>query len=69
MTINEKHDWVSTGRDDVGATLMVHQARTLNALGDGDLQTARSAAADGAPRQASNSCATTCAYVMSNTRW
>ncbi|WP_127500997.1 helix-turn-helix transcriptional regulator [Actinoplanes solisilvae] len=39
---------LSAGRDDVGATLMVHQARTLNALGDGDLETARSAAADGA---------------------
>ena len=39
---------LSTDRDDVGATLMVHQARTLNALGDGDLETACSAAADGA---------------------
>jgi len=39
---------LSADRDDVGATLMVHQARTLNALGDGDLETARSAAADGA---------------------
>lgn len=34
--------------DDPGSALMVHQARTLNALGDGDLGTARSAAADGA---------------------
>jgi predicted ATPase/DNA-binding CsgD family transcriptional regulator len=39
---------LSAGRDDVGATLMVHQARTLTALGDGDLETASSAAADGA---------------------
>jgi len=39
---------LSTDLDDVGATLMVHQARTLNALGDGDLETACSAAADGA---------------------
>lgn len=34
--------------DDPGSALMVHQARTLNALGDGDLGAARSAAADGA---------------------
>jgi predicted ATPase/DNA-binding CsgD family transcriptional regulator len=34
--------------DDPGSGLIVLQARTLNALGDGDLGTARSAAADGA---------------------
>lgn len=39
---------LSADLDDVGATLMVRQARTLNALGDGDLETACSAAADGA---------------------
>ncbi|GAA1040089.1 LuxR family transcriptional regulator [Virgisporangium ochraceum] len=39
---------LSADRDDVGAALMVHQARTLTSLGNGDLETARSAAADGA---------------------
>jgi predicted ATPase/DNA-binding CsgD family transcriptional regulator len=38
---------VADGLDDLGATLMVHQARALNGLLDGDLDDVRSAAAVG----------------------
>jgi predicted ATPase/DNA-binding CsgD family transcriptional regulator len=39
---------VADGLDDLGATLMVHQARALNGILDGDLGAVRSAATEGA---------------------
>jgi len=39
---------IADGRDDLGAVLMLNQARALNGLIDGDLDVVRSAAADGA---------------------
>jgi predicted ATPase/DNA-binding CsgD family transcriptional regulator len=39
---------VAGALDDLGGTLMIHQARALNGLLDGDLGTVRSAAAEGA---------------------
>jgi predicted ATPase/DNA-binding CsgD family transcriptional regulator len=38
---------VAGGLDDLGSTLMVHQARALNGLVDGDLDAVRSAASEG----------------------
>jgi DNA-binding CsgD family transcriptional regulator len=39
---------IAEGLDDLGSTLMVHQARALNALVDGDIAAVRSAASEGA---------------------